>query len=109
MLYALCRRLAEKRPLIWLYKEVYYLFLTEGVYELPERFQRAYFRSIVWALIDSEESPSGVPQGLASLGTRVFTIYATSPASEQWKRLHKSLNEKVVIMNPWTREEIHRA
>jgi hypothetical protein len=108
MLYALRRRLAEKRPLIWCYSKNYLLFLKEGVYAMPVNFQTAVFRSIIWVLVDSDESLLGVPEELVCHCTRVFTIFATTPNRNR-KRLHKTVNETVIVMNPWARDEIHRA
>jgi di/tricarboxylate transporter len=88
---------------------IYYLFVQEGVYEMAADFPLASFKSTVWTLIDSHESSSGAPLEVVLNGTRLFVIYATSPTTERWRRLHKIVHERVVTMNPWTRDEIHRA
>jgi hypothetical protein len=37
-----------------------YFFVEGDVYELPKRTHWYTFKSIVWTLVDSDESPSGV-------------------------------------------------
>lgn len=102
------RRISESKPVIWLYDGTYYLFVEEGVYELPPDFRRAIFRGIVWTLVDSDESTEGVPPSLVGHGTRLFVVYATSPARQRWSRLEKTTLTTTLIMNPWTRSEILR-
>ncbi|KAH9993983.1 hypothetical protein BJV77DRAFT_1066973 [Russula vinacea] len=87
--YALCRCLSEKRPVIWRYDSTPYM--------------------VVWTLVDSDESNSGVPGNLVQRNRRFFVIYATSPAKGRWSRMPKTTSCIVVVMNPWSRGEIHRA
>jgi len=70
---------------------------------MPPKFN---IKEIVWTLVDSDESKEGPPNRLTGLGTRHFIIYSTSPQRERWSRLHKVARIKVVVMNPWTAEEI---
>jgi hypothetical protein len=104
--YALRRRLAEKKPVIWYREQICYLFTQEGVYEAPEHYGPSYFKTFVWTLVDSDESKGSVPSYLVTHGTRHFVIYATSPREERWSRLHKTVRDITVIMIPWTRAEI---
>ena len=87
---------------------IYYIFVEDGVYEMGQHFTAANYKSLVWTLVDSDESPSGVPEVLVTQNTPFFVIYASSPASEQWSRLDKTCHHMVIIMNPWTRNGIHR-
>lgn len=73
---------------------------------MPPNFKIKIF---VWTLVDSDASPDGVPTHLAFCGTRHFIIYTTSPEKKRWSRLHKIIEENVIVMNPWTRGEIIRA
>ena len=109
LFYALCRCLAEKRPVIWSYRKIYHIFVEDGVYEMGEYFQVARYNNLVWTLVDSDKSPSGVPEMLVTHGTRFFVIYASPPASGRWARLEKAVTPITIVMNPWTRNEIHRA
>jgi len=76
---------------------------------MGEYFQVARYTNLVWTLVDSDGSPSGVPEMLVTHGTRFFVIYASPPASERWTRLEKTVRRMVIVMNPWTRNGIHRA
>jgi hypothetical protein len=107
--YALRRCLAEKRPVIWCYRQKPYMFVEEGVYEMGKHFQEATYKIDVWTLVDSGQSPSGVPIDFVQHNMFFFVIYATPPVKERWSHLHRTVSETVVVMNPWTRGEIHRA
>jgi hypothetical protein len=85
------------------------MFVEEGVYDMGTQFLRdMYCENVVWTLVDADEYRDGVPPELVTHGTPFFVIYTTSPVRERWKRLHKSVFDTVVVMNPWTRSEIHR-
>ena len=104
--YALRRRLAERKPVIWYLHKKRYLFVEEGAYKVPDEFQA--FQAFVWTLVDSDDSKDGVPEDLVTHNTRHFLIYCTSPSQERWRRLHKTVSEEIVIMNPWKSKEILR-
>jgi hypothetical protein len=57
--YALRRCLAERKPVIWYFKALCYLFVEEGVYEMPVDFQTAELKPFIWTLVDSDEAPGG--------------------------------------------------
>ena len=75
---------------------------------MGEYFQVARYKSLIWTLVDSDESPSGVPEVLVTHGSQFFVIYASSPASERWDRLEKTVHPIDIVMNPWTRNGIHQ-
>src|SRR5271154_347405 len=104
--YALRRRLAERKPVIWYFHSTRYLFVEEGVYKVPDRFHA--FKVFVWTLVDSDEAQDGVPGYLVMQDTSHFVIYTTSPSKDRWSRLHKTVRTEIVIMNPWKRKEILR-
>ncbi|KAF8627245.1 hypothetical protein AX15_004464 [Amanita polypyramis BW_CC] len=105
--YALRRRLAERKPVIWYYLKTRYLFVEEGVYEVPDKFHD--FEVFVWTLVDSDASDKDrVPKNLVMPGTRHFVIYCTSPNEDRWSRLHKTVHDDIFIMNPWKSKEILR-
>ena len=106
--YALRRCLAERKPVIWYYKRRCHLFVKEGVYEMPDDFQRAQLKQFIWTLVDSDEARE-VPSDLVPLHTPLFVIFSTSPSGDRWSRLHKTVYERCLIMNPWKRKEILRA
>ena len=85
------------------------MFVEEGVYDMGQDFQKALYKSVVWTLVGSDGSRDGVPDILVHRNTSLFVIYATSPVREWWSRLHRAVSETVVVMNPWTRREIHQA
>jgi hypothetical protein len=74
----------------------YYLFVEDGVFEVPSNF-------------DSSASPDGIPLKIAVAGSPIRVIYATSPSSHRWKSLHQVMEKQVIVMNPWTLWEIHQA
>jgi len=107
--YALRRCLAERKLVIWYFKECCYLFVEEGVYEMPADFQTTELKPFIWTLVDSDEAPEAVPPYLVPHSTPLFVIFSTSPRRDRWSCLHKTVRPKHVIMNPWKRKEILRA
>jgi len=90
--YALCRCLAEKRPVIWRHD-----------------FWEASYKTIIWTLIDSDQSSqNGFPTEFSYQDMPFYIIYCTSSASEHWSRLEKAYRLMYVVMNPWTRGEINQ-
>ena len=108
-LYALCRCLAKKKPVMWYSESRLYLFVEEGVYESPERALHTVFKTLVWTLIDSDQAKEGVPPAFAEHGTAHFNIYTTSLDMSRWYRLHKTTQSAVCVMNPWSKTEILKA
>jgi hypothetical protein len=76
---------------------------------MPPDFQDAHFKTFVWTLVDSDEARDGIPPLLIPHGTRLYVTYVTSPASDRWSRMEKTVSLTVAVMNPWTKREIHRA
>jgi len=107
--YALRRCLAEKKPVIWYHESTPFLFVEDGVYKAREHFGPTTHKTLVWTLVDSDESPSGVPSRLTVKGTQHFIIFNTSPQPMRWKHMEKSTNWAICVMNPWTRKEISKA
>jgi hypothetical protein len=87
------------------YDQRTYLFVNEGVYWIASDFQWRHFKTTVWTLVDSNQAEEGVPHNLG-LGMTLYVIYTTSPYRERWSRLHKTMRDITVVMNPWTRKEI---
>ncbi|KAK2464475.1 hypothetical protein APHAL10511_003454 [Amanita phalloides] len=104
--YALRRRLAERKPVIWYLDQTRYLFVEEGVYKVPDEFHD--FTVFVWTLVDSDEDEGGVPENLVMRHTRHSVIYCSSPSRDRWSRLHKTVRHYNFIMNPWKSKEILR-
>ena len=104
--YALRRRLAERKPVIWYFRKTRYLFVEEGVYKVPDKFHD--FEVFVWTLVDSDDAKDGVPENLVMQDTRHFVIYCTFPSQDRWSRLHKTVRNAIIIMNPWKSKEILR-
>jgi hypothetical protein len=104
--YAMRRCCAEARPFFWYEHESCYLVVEEGVFLAPPKFLPSLYRGFVWTLVDADESASGVPEQLVTRHTKHFVIYSSSPAQSRWARVHKTVRERIVVMNPWTRQEI---
>lgn len=109
MLYALRRRFAEKKPVIWYDGDAGFMFVEDGVYKMAPDFQENHFKTFVWTMVDSDPYVDGIPPYLVRNRTRLFVIYASSPTWKRWERLHKTVDDVTVIMNPWTWMEIRRA
>ena len=104
----LCRRLAEKKPVLWYHDSRLYLFVSNGVYESPKNISSALFRTRVWTLVDVDNDKL-FPPVLSQQGTNNLIIFATSPKKERWASLEEKMTWDVAIMNPWTRREISEA
>jgi hypothetical protein len=104
--YALRRRLGDKSDTLWFQASESYLFCSEGVLIVPAEFLFRKFRERIWTLIDSSQSPDGIPIKLLD---GVFPIYLTSPKRARWSRLAQSWSDHRAIMNPWTRAEVKYA
>ena len=101
--YALRRRLGEKKPVMWYYGDMCFLFVDDGVYKKPEAFLLHDFERIVWTLVDALGE---FPYSLVDQGTQLFAIFTTSLNKMRWKYLHKSTRQTICIMDPWSREEM---
>lgn len=95
---------AEERPIFFYKEDIRYLFVQDGVFRAPGTFLSTQFRGFVWTLVNADENGDGVPDN-----TRHLVIYTTSPAQSRWARVHKTIMEYLMVMNPWTRKEILRA
>ena len=102
------RRFAERKPVIWHDGKDGYIFVEDGVYQMAPDFQVNHFKTFVWTLVDSDSAADGIPPHLVWNRTRLFVIYSTSPTRKRWERLHKTVDDVTVIMNPWTWREIRR-
>ena len=105
--YALRRRLAERKPVIWYLDQTPYLFVEEGVFKVPDQFKASDFKVFIWTLVDSNLN-EGIPEHLVTRETHHFLIFCTFPMRKWWSRLHKTTRDLTIIMNPWKRKEILR-
>jgi hypothetical protein len=107
--YALRRCCAERRPFV-LYREgIRYLFVKEGVFKEPADFLSSQYCGFIWTLVDADDAKDGVPEKLVPNNTGHFVIYCTPPVHSRWSRVHKTVREYVIVMDPWTRKEILQA
>jgi hypothetical protein len=107
-LYAVRRFCSEQKPFIWYKYERYFLFVEDGVYELPNHFRSDTLNFRIRTLVDSDETAT-IPNQLTVHESRNFTIFTTSPNNHRWSPLLKTALTTVFHMNPWTRWEIHQA
>lgn len=108
--YALRRRLAGRKPVVWYLLQSCYLFFEKGIYEAPPGFKSSSLHSSGHlTLVDSDEASEGVPPHLVPHDTRLFIVYSTPPRKKRLSRLHKTIRDITVIMNPRTRTEISYA
>ncbi|KAH9043513.1 hypothetical protein EDB83DRAFT_2407406 [Lactarius deliciosus] len=107
--YALCQRLTEGEPVIWYSDTRRYLFVDEGVFEVPPDYPSSMFKTRIWTFIDADDSNDGIPDYFAPHRTKHLIILSSSPESSRWKLLTKTTQCSIAIMDPWTREEISQA
>src|SRR5882762_11310416 len=100
---------AETRPFVLYMEGIRYLFVEEGVFQAPSTFLSSEYLGFVWTLVDADDAKSGVPERLIPSNTEHFIVYSMSPDSSRWTRVHKTVKEYVIVMNPWTLKEINRA
>ncbi|KAF8265132.1 hypothetical protein EI94DRAFT_1831410 [Lactarius quietus] len=109
--YALCRRLAQKKPTIWYRGHNLLLFVTEGVYMTDSTYGCTEYCTRVWTLVDAEPG-EGFSERLKCVGqqdTKNLIIFTSSPNPQRWGRLRDTTFMTRAIMNPWTRAEISAA
>ncbi|KAF9502706.1 hypothetical protein BS47DRAFT_1070022 [Hydnum rufescens UP504] len=105
--YAARRRMAAKEPFLLYYGSQLRLFVEDGVYDVPDRWQNEDFRYFIWTFVDSDESKEGIPSHFVRPSTPLFIIFTRSPEANCWNRLHKTMQEpEIIIMNPWSKSEI---
>jgi hypothetical protein len=105
--YAARRRMADSEPFILFHESQLYLFVEEGIYLVPPSWTYDDFKYFIWTLVGSDEGVGGIPPNLVAAGTPLFIIFTTSPVAKRWKRLHKTMQEpKIIVMNPWSKNEI---
>ena len=67
------------------------------------------FAPFLWAFIDADARPTGVPEKLADHTTNLYIMFTTSPEPQRWKSLIKTTSCAKIIMNTWFLEEIRLA
>ncbi|TFK61874.1 hypothetical protein BDN72DRAFT_420401 [Pluteus cervinus] len=87
--------------------DVCYLFVKEGVYEYDPNLRYPWTQRL-WVLVDSDDCPDRLPVWLSGHGN-YFPVYAASPSDKRWGRFHKTISTAVLVMDPWTKPEIHAA
>lgn len=107
--YILRRRLGEKSAIMWYQRSVIYLFCSQGVLLVPPTFTFSKFSPPIWTIIDSVQSPSGIPTDMVPFPPGVFPIYITSPTPERWAGISQSWTCHHLVMNAWTKAEITKA
>jgi hypothetical protein len=78
-MYALCKCLAQREPVIWFNDKLRYLFTDEGVFVEPQwcTYPATWFKTHIWALVDADEDGTGVPGRLAVRNTKHLIIYTS--------------------------------
>jgi hypothetical protein len=87
-----------------------FLFVKDGVFKRRVGDVSAdNFAPFLWAFIDTDGSPSGVPETLGGHDTNLYIIFITYPKRQGWKTLTKCTSCVEIIMNTWSLEEIRQA
>jgi hypothetical protein len=107
--YLVRRCVGEERPVaLYLHRQCYRLSKS-GVHIIEQDFL-SRVPEPMWCIIDSAESPTGIPQSMMEIfSPGNFPIYVSSPAKRRWEKLDQSKTRHVIIMNPWTMEEMDLA
>jgi len=110
--YAVRRRLGEKKPFLWYRDGFCFVFVEDGVYQQhveSKSFFPSDFEPLLWAFVDADPHPTGVPEKLAGVDANLYIMFTTSPERERWKTLTKCKICMVIIMNAWFPEEMRQA
>ena len=70
-------------------------------------FAEAEYKIVTWSLF-ADPYQRGVPEDIARKNAQLFCIYVSDLPKEEWSWVQKTVPVKVIVMNPWTRSEIHR-
>ena len=109
IIYALCRRLSEKKPTVWYTRTRLYMFVGDGVYSSSiANPPSASFKTRVLTLLDAD-ARKDIPEFLMGSGSPYLVAFVTSPKAERWKALTKTTEWEMVYMNPWTKAELSNA
>jgi RHS (Retrotransposon Hot Spot) family protein len=86
------------------------LFVKEGVFQQDvESVSADGFAPFLWAFVDADARPDGVPKKLFDLHTNLYIMFTTSPKRERWKALMMCTICAEIIMNTWSLEEMRMA
>jgi hypothetical protein len=100
------RCLGAKQPVVLYEGKQFYFFSDAGVKIIdPSDFHHPPF---TWCFVDSADADP-LPDVIYNPRFRLFPIYITSPKEERWGKLHQRRKPSLIIMNPWTRAELHKA
>lgn len=106
--YALRRCLGEKQPVALYRDKVCYLFSELGV-EIVNPGTHNGRGKHTWCFVDSVDAPTTLPPSICRRDVQLFPIYVTSPEESRWRKLRQLRIPTLVVMNPWTIEEIMTA
>ncbi|RDB20072.1 hypothetical protein Hypma_012849 [Hypsizygus marmoreus] len=103
------RRIGEGIPAVWVSKGAVYLFVHEGVFTMPKLGPTNMFEQMTWAFVDPVWFMTDVDP-LVDDKPHLFIIGSCYPARDSWSHMADVLTDmKVIVMNPWSRREIHAA
>jgi hypothetical protein len=103
------RRLGEQKPFLRYQAGFCFLFVNDGVFKQNvTNVLGSDFVPHLWAFIDADAHPSGVPESLVD-GTNLYIMFTSSPKRARWKPLMKCTDCAVIVMNTWSVDEIRQA
>lgn len=107
--YFLRRLLGDEMPVLWQSPEALYLIAADGAFIAPQTGD-IDLRHFIIALVEADPLLA-VPPRLVAKEAYTFPILSTSPEKKRWNRWHKTRFQAplVLVMNPWKRQELHRA
>jgi hypothetical protein len=106
--YALRRCLGEKQPVV-LYRAGRCYFFSELGLDTIDPVVHECNTKHTWCFVDSTDAPESLPTSICSKYVQLFPIYVTSPKGSRWDKLHQMRIPSIIIMNPWTLNELEKA
>lgn len=61
-----------------------------------------------WCFVDAQAAKE-LPDTISNPVFQLFPIYVTSPTEARWAKLHQTRTPTLIIMNPWTLDELDEA
>jgi len=62
-----------------------------------------------WCFVDCTSAPTTLDISICARNVQLYPIYITSPDTSRWSQLHKRRIPNVIVMNPWTIDEMLKA
>jgi len=106
--YALRRCLGEEQSVVLYDSNRCYFFSKLGV-TIIDPLEHKSGDKHTWCFVDSTSAPDTLDTSICSRIGQLYPIYITSPKASRWYKLHQQRIPNVIVMNPWTIDEMLKA